>query len=79
MTTIKNYVKILDNVKEDKTKQKLFLRITGEEPKINRQRGEKKRLPMGKIYVFNLNENSWIQTHTMEDERSQQEQEDNRG
>lgn len=68
MTTIKNYVKILDNAKEDKTKQKLFLRITGEEPKINRQRGES-----------NLNENSWIQTHTMEDERSQQEQEDNRG
>lgn len=68
MTTIKNYAKILDNAKEDKTEQKLFLRITGEEPKINRQRGES-----------NLNENSWIQTHTMEDERSQQEQEDNRG
>lgn len=37
MTTIKNYAKILDNAKEDKTKQKLFLRITGEEPKINRE------------------------------------------
>lgn len=36
MTTIKNYVKILENVKQDKTKQKLFLRITGEEPKIKR-------------------------------------------
>lgn len=46
---------------KNKTKQVLFLRISW---RLTKNRDGKKRLLLGKICIFNLNENHWTQTHT---------------